>query len=459
MSLMDNELFVVSMIKSSERARSAVGAVLGHHARTDMLREILALSDPKDRLAELAARIEMEFTPKQLPTTFTVRHLRTLVRADAAQLLAAVLRCPTSEVLSTLLDAHQVADVLRDVGKQDMGADAEMLLLELMPHLSRLAAHYALGPQDWGGFLERRAWLTRHAQERLSDEARRRNWETDVSPTRILAGILDNVDSDEVPLDPAPRFDRLALIELWRRIMLLVEQLRGDAAKHADDASLLADGLSTVDRLPALIDLYERDAVATGLQRLLSGTISLADLLREHYSEPPPVTGNPVPDAPLIVRNDQTFGLLRRRKSFDIACRIQNPDQNQDDTPTILRCRVPEQKYEAIRAAVREIHGRDLSGVEGSLGERLLHTHVAQREGLPGYLRLMMHQHGPEVIPCVVLTGLDRPVTVPWPWHDYLATQLPYTRPSDADARFPQVDEVVRELQASVGQKKVEVLP
>jgi hypothetical protein len=79
------------------------------------------------------------------------------------------------------------------------------------------------------------------------------------------------------------------------------------------------------------------------------------DLLKKNYAEPTVVEGDPVLDTQLLIRKDQKFG-LRRPVSFDIACRV----EGQEDAPTILRCPVAGNEYEAIRAAYLK-YGRSLS--------------------------------------------------------------------------------------------------
>jgi hypothetical protein len=54
----------------------------------------------------------------------------------------------------------------------------------------------------------------------------------------------------------------------------------------------------------------------------------------------------------------------------------------------------------------------------------------------------------------VVLTGNRQPIVVPSPWHEYLATTLPYESPPTEDTRFPALPDVVRDLRASVSPRR-----
>jgi hypothetical protein len=450
---MDNELYVISLVTSSDRARAAVSDALGNYALTDLLRQIATFADAADRLAELAARIQAEFTPPPLPTAFTGDHLRQLAGTSAPALLAGIMQCPPADLLANLLDAHQLADALRDAGStRQQIHDAELLLLELIPRLPRLAARYGLDARGWGDFMEHRNWLTPEAVHRLTEEAQRRDWARDAPPTRILAGILENVSVRQA--DTGTQFGALALIELRRRIGLLAERLRDEAIDWAREAAQEAPDLTSVDRLPAWIELYERDSVAIGLLRLLTGTVSVAGLLQANFSEPPTVTGVPAATEHLQVINETAFGApWKRRIAFDVSCVLEGNDRPQ----VILRCRgLPYDAYNTVRDTLHQLRGGDLAEMGKTLGERLLHTHVAQHEGLHGLLRLALHRYGPEVIQCVVLTGVRQPIVVPSPWCDHLTSHLPYAIPHASDARFPGLDDIVDDLRVSAAGKRLE---
>lgn len=451
---MEHELSVVWLVKTSERARAAVALEFGADlALKDVLRRISRFGQSEERLAVLMARIQAEFTPPTLPTVFTGHHLRMLVDSKVVSLLAGVLHCAPADVFVNLLDSNQLARALRDSGHtKDEIADAELLLLVLLPRLPRLAARHGLDARDWGTFVERHGWLTPMAVEQLTEQARSREWPQDARPTQILAGILDGVDT-RTTTGPSSRFDALALVELRRRIGLLAEQLRGDAMDHAEEAALLAPELSSVSRLPAWLELYERDAMAVGMRRLFTGSVSLAELLRGNHTEPPPVTGEPVPSEGLEITNELSFGVWKRRVAFDITCLVQG-----DSTPqVILRCRgLRKEDYGPVRDMIRQVRGSDLALVGKTLGERLLNTQVAQRGGLRGHLRLALNRYGAETVQCVVLTGVQQPIAVPAPWHEYLATTLPYEAPPTHDTRFPDLDHVERELRASAAGRRIE---
>ncbi|MFG2289055.1 hypothetical protein ACGFOU_23680 [Streptomyces sp. NPDC048595] len=444
---MDNELYVVWMVRTSERAMAAVEEALGNFAAHDLLHRIGRFSEAESRLAELAARIHAAFTPPELPATFTARHLHLLVGPAAQPLLAEVLQCPEPDVFATLFDSPQLARALREAGHgQDGIDDAELLLLALLARLPRLAARHGLESRDWGGYVESRAWLTPYALERLTELARRRDWSADAGPTQILAGVLEGVGGRQ-DADRAARFDALALIELRRRIGLLGEQLRGDALEHAEEAARLAPDLTSVRRLPAWLELYEHHAVAVGMRRLFAGSVTVSEQLKGLHSQPPPESGKPKPDANLQVINEVRYGFLKRRMSFDIACEV----EGQAHPLLVLRCRgVLPDHYPAIRDTIHQLRGSDLAPQGGSLGERLLNTSVPQRVGLPGRLRSALHRHSTEAVQCVVLTGIRQPVAVPAPWRDHLGTALPYGSPPGGDTVFPEVAEVTRALRASV---------
>ncbi|MEU8786184.1 hypothetical protein [Streptomyces sp. NPDC048637] len=444
---MDNELYVVWMVRTSDRAMAAAEEALGNFAAHDLLHRIGRFSEAESKLAELAARVRAAFTPPELPAVFTGRHLHLLVGPTVQPLLAEILRCPESEVFATLFDAHQLAQALRETGQHQGGIDdAELLLLALLARLPRLAARHGLESRDWGGFVEGRGWLTPYAQDRLTELARRREWSADAAPTQILAGVLEGVGGRQ-DADRAAQFDALALIELRRRIGLLSEKLRDDALEHAGKAALLAPDLTSVSRLPAWLELYERHAVAVGMRRLFAGSVTVGEQLNGLHSQPPPESGRPAPDAPLQVINEVRYGFLKRRMSFDIACEV----EGKSHPVVVLRCRgVLPERYPAVRDTVHQLHGSDLAPQGESLGERLLNTAVPQRLGLPGRLRSALHAYSAEAVQCVVLTGIRRPVAVPAPWRDHLGSALPYASPSGADSVFPAVPDVTRALRESV---------
>ncbi|WP_327702001.1 hypothetical protein OG530_08965 [Streptomyces decoyicus] len=444
---MDNELYVVWMVRTSERAMAAAEEALGNFAAHDLLHRIGRFSEAESRLAELAARIRAAFTPPELPAVFTGRHLHLLVGPTAQPLLAKILRCPESDVFATLFDAHQLAQALRETGPHQDGIDdAELLLLALLARLPRLAARHGLESRDWGGFVEGRAWLTPSALDRLTELARRRGWSADAAPTQILAGVLEGVGG-RPDADRSAQFDALALIELRRRIGLLSEQLRGDALEHAEEAARLAPDLTSVSRLPAWLELYEHHAVAVGMRRLFTGSVTVAEQFEGLHSQPPPETGRPKPDEHLEVINEVRYGFLKRRMSFDIACEVEGASH----PLVVLRCRgVLPEHYPALRDTVRRLRCSDLSTQGESLGERLLRTAVPQRLGLPGRLRSALQHHSAEAVQCVVLTGIRQPVAVPAPWRDHLGTSLPYAAPPGGDTVFAAPSEVTRALRESV---------
>jgi hypothetical protein len=450
---MDNELFVVWLIKSSDRARAAVGQALGDFAETDLLRRVAATGGAEERLAELAARIRAEFTPAQLPAVFTEHHLRMLVQRTTAPVLATVLGCSPHDVFDNLLDSHQLARTLRDSGHTQVQAlDAELLLLEIFPRLARIAARFGLDSRDWGGFIERRGWLTLEAVRRLTAYGESREWPRDAQPTQILAGILEGV-GNRSDLGLSARFDGLALIELRRRAGHISEQLRAEATRHAEEAAQLAPDLTAVSRLPAWLELYERQSIASGLLRLFTGAMSLADLLQGTHSKPPLVTGQPVAGERLQVTNESTFGVWRRRVAFDVSCRLEGDGEPQ----VILSCRgLPKDAYGPVRDRIVQVRGRDLALVGDTVGERLLNTHVARPQGFSGWLRRALQVRHVEVIQCFLLTGARQPILVPSPWHEYLARRLPYQTPSSQDTRFPSVDQVNQELRASAAGRRIE---
>ncbi|MFG1607831.1 hypothetical protein [Actinoplanes sp. NPDC049265] len=452
---MDNELYIVALIKSSDRARTAIGEVLGDFSLTDLLRRVGRPGQSAGELAELALRVRAEFAPAQLPAHFGEHHLRLLVVPSSLPVLADTLRCSVADVHANLLDPHQLGRALRDAGHVDGGiADAELMLLNLMPRLARLAAAHALEPGNWGSYLERRGWITPSAIRKLAAEAERRSWPSSCRPTQILAAILEQ-STAKGPVTERRQFDALALIEVRRRVGLLAEKLREDASAHAEEAALLAPELSSVARLPAWLQLYERDAVAIGLHRLFTGSTSLAELLQGTYAEPPTVTGDPRPDVGFQIINDLTFGTVRKRIAFDVTCVLEGETEQQ----VVLRCRgLPRKEFEPIRDKIVALRTTDVSAVGASVGTRLLNTQMAERHGLRGRLRHVLRKHGAQTIQCILLAGIRTPVAVPPPWHDYLRTSLPYAEPPSHDARFAGPDQINHNLRAELGDRPVEVV-
>ncbi|MCS7477879.1 hypothetical protein ACFFQW_14425 [Umezawaea endophytica] len=442
---MENELFVVWLVKTSERARAAVGQSLGDFAERDLLELIGRAASEENRLAELAAHIRAEFTPTVLPSAFTERHLRSIVDARVAGPLAVVLDCAPSQALTTLLDPGGLAAALRDSGEAEPGVlDPELLLLRLLTRLPRLAARYGLDDRDWGTFVERGHWLTPYATRRLVEHAERHDWPRDATPVRVLAGVLDGTGR-RADFAPAPRFDALAVVELRRRIGLLTEALRDEASTRAEEAARSAPDLSSVALLPGWLELYERGEVAGGLSRLFTGATSVADLLGDSRLRVPEVTGTPVPSARLEVVGENTFGVWRRRVEFDVTCALED---GADPVVVLHSSGLPKDAFPPIRARLRELTGGDLATSGTTVGERLLRTQVTRPRGLRGLLRGSLRTHGPEIVQTLLLTGVTKPVEVPAPWREYLATTLPYQPVTPGDTGFPELDRINAELAA-----------
>lgn len=438
----------MQLVGSSDKAIGAVSAVLGGFSRHDLLRR---LREPQPaaqrRFDELAMRIRAAFSPPPLAPVFTAGHLHMLARAEGRSTIAAALGWSSEDALSNLFDAEELAETLRSSGGAEEGIlDPELLFFEVLRMLNLLGAMYGLRDRDWGRFVIENRWLTPTAVDKLAGVARQRGWPPDASSARVLAGVLEG-SGGRPEIDPGPRFDGLALVEMQRRVGLLVEQLRSEASKHAEDAADMAPDLASVAQLPAWIELYERGAVAEGLRRLFTGSSSVRDLLQGNYPDPPPVSGEPVPTASLHVTNVHSFGLLGRLVSFDVACEL----EGQEPPPTVvLRCRgVAKRDFPDISAALRQLRGADISPHGGTLAERLLNSQVAQRSGIHGYLRLALRRFAAETIQCVVLTGLHQPIAIPAPWHEYLRTRLSFDPPPTDDVRFPQLSEVVNALRSS----------
>jgi hypothetical protein len=426
----------------------AVSAVLGAFSRQDLLRRLREpQSDTQRQFDELAMRIRAAFSPPPLAPVFTAEHLHLLARAEGRSTIATVLGWPPEDVLSNLFEAEELAETLRSASGPGEGIlDPELLFFEVLTILNRVGAMYGLRDRDWGRFIIENRWLTPTAVAKLTEVAGRHGWPTNSPPTRILASVLER-NTDEPEVSSGPMFDGLALVEMQRRIALLVEQLRSEASKRAEDAAEIAPDLASVAQLPAWIELYERGAVAEGLRRLFTGSSSIRDLLQGNYPDPPPVSGEPVPTASLHITNVHHFGLLGRFVSFDIACQL----EGQQPPPTvILRCRgVAKRDFPGISDALRQLRGADISPLGGTLAERLLNSQVAQRTGIHGYLRLALRRFEAETIQCVVLTGLHQPIAIPAPWHEYLRTRLSFDPPPTDDVRFLQLHEVVDALRSS----------
>jgi len=455
---MKNELYVVQLVGFSERARDAVAPLLGNWSQSDLLR---ALHTPHNLLRrhrsldleglfqELAGRIQAAFTPPRLPSQFTESHLRRLTAPEVRGRLASALQCNDIDVIATLLDPDPLRAALASIDAPPGGPatfDAEELLLLVMARLPSLRIHYGLDSSDWGAFLEERRWLSEIAVRQLQAEAHRNDWAKDALPTSILAGIIEGVGGPTFQWGSA-RFDALALIELRRRVAALAEELRDEALRYAEEAVQLAPDLGSISRLPAWIELYERNAVAVGLLRLFTGARSVASLLAEGKPRDLGEQGDPVRDDGLLIADEHRYG-LKPRISFVVQCMV----QGEAHPKAILRCEaLPRRNYPQVKDTVQRLRGGDLASQGGTLGERLLNTQVALRHGIDGYLRLAVERHIGEVVQTLVLTGQQQPIQTQVAWREQLQSRLPFqASPSTYDIRFPDRETVVTDLRDSI---------
>lgn len=447
---MENELYVVALIQSSERAREAVAEAMGNLAMRDVLARLTQLgkAEAEEVLAELAMRIQAKFAPPALPSAFTEAQLRQLVDPRTFPVLAMVLGCAEADVLATLLDSHRLARTLGAAGHTAAGIDdSELLLLTILNRLPQLRVDFGLESADWNWFIEEEGWLTPTAVDRLTEVARQRRWPEGIGPARILAGVLTSGRGRERVRDDAGQFDALALGELRRRVAMIAEQLRTTAAEYAEQAAALAPDLASIAQLPACIDLYERSSVALGLNRLFTRPVTLGEQLSGLHDEPPPVTGRPEAEQYLLVTEETTYGLGEKLLACSVACAIEGNSQ-----PTIiLKCRDIELgAYLEFRNGISQLRGADLSPLGETVGDRLLNTPLPWWPSLADRLRAALRSHVPEVTQCIVLTGQRQPIVVPPPWHEHLTAALPFEALSDGDTSLPDLASVVQALRDNV---------
>ena len=377
--------------------------------------------------------------------------LRPLVEADLTHLahravweaLAPILRCRAYEVLASLIDQVALKRSLDEAGWDNPavteGADAEKLYL-LMLHkrsgIEALSRHNAISPNSWGTLMEIHRWIWPGAAERLRAEAALRGWakgSEPVRPTEVLAAVIDETLKPPTwRVGPEEdQFGPIAVVSIRRRTAHLVDELREEAIEQAE---LAAPFVTTL--LPAWIDLYERQAIVPALMRLKGPTIHVKDLLAGARVEPQPVTADIDPTTSLTVQG-QVFpkGILRREyATFDVICPIESGALRSILKVTAL----PKGAYEIIKPRIEQLHGSDLVPTGGTLGNRLLATPVTRPDRLTEFLRTALERHSAKIAQTLVLSGVERPITVPIPWREDLNDRLPYAKRDPAsDVTLP----------------------
>lgn len=449
---MIGELYTANLLKISPRARAVATEMLGLVDREEMLKELRqsravtdlaralecreepglhALERFPDVFSTLAARLSQIFDRSSLPR-FRRSHLVSLVRPDAQNKLAAALGCRPQESLETLFRAARMESVVAEVKRRPPGTgalDPEALLYELFEDnfraLEELELRYEVRPDDWGSFLEKKKWL---AADQLKDFAERHGWPSDASASQRLASLLELRSTLPDREEVGDAYDSLAMVYLQQMIASIVYRLREAAVEQAETAEAYGAAMPMVARLPAWIELYERQAISLGLQRLFTGKKAIGTLIdRRNVGPRPDVIEEPQADKHLMVPEVQPVQRWRKLvATFEVQCYVEGDEQIR----TILRCvKTPVAIYYLFRQVVPGLKGEDLSQHGGNVGERLLNTPVAISEGLVGRLSSFVEDVGPGVIAqCVVLCGKTDPARsdVAWVWTGDLSRRLPY---------------------------------
>jgi len=483
---MDGEMYVVQLVKISERARSVASKIL-HVASRERQLEVLKELDIAEKLAEaldcseqtvfteFAKRIRDELMRDWLPS-FTFFHLKLLDDNQVQTPLDDLLQCGPDVGLQSLFDPVKLKRTLQKVNAPQATSaqlDSRSLLhMILLPeHVSRIEQRYDVVFNSWGEFIQEEKWLKAEAIQRLKDYAKRLSWPTEHPPMHILAAFLDDlqVGKEYQETEYAQAFGKLALVYLRQRLLWVVERLREQAVKHAQEASTLDPSQPAYGHLPAWIEIYERGAVLRAMPYLtpdkkpLSTFIPPANYEKIEQS----LDGKPDLKKPLVVEAKRIYEkrvikvdplkmkFFEKTKvgAFEIHCYIQGKEEAYPQ----LQCRgLPLDIYEHLTVVIPQLTGADLSLAGTTLPERLLNTLVLVPDRFIRFISSSVKELGPAFAQCLVLCGTPLPIELDIPGRADLNDKLPYRSiASDKDIAFSLSARAIKDdILSSYDQKK-----
>ena len=447
---MNGEMYVVQLVKSSERARSVASRYLGMASRDGQL-EVLKELDLVPRLTgpldcseqtvftEFAWCIRDELL-RHSPSSFTLSHLRLLDDAHVQTPLDNLLDCQPGQGIQSLFDPVKMKGTLQKVNPTQAAAaplaSRSLLQAILLPrHVSAIEQRYDVDFNSWGEFIQQERWLKVEAIQRLRDYANKLKRPAEHPPISILAAFLD--DLQEGKADRV--FDKLALAYLRQRLLWVVESLREQAIKRAQNASILDPSQPAYGHLPAWIEIYERGAVLRAMPYLTPDRKPLSTFIPSaNYKIIQSLDGKPDLKKPLVVRAERKYekGWIRKTKvgAFEIHCYLQGKEEAYPQ----LQCHgLPLDIYEHLIAVIPQLTGADLSPAGTTLPERLLNTLVLVPDRFIRFISSGVKQLGPAFAQCLVFCGTPLPIELDIPGRADLNDKLPYKSiASDDDIAF-----------------------
>lgn len=440
---MHGEMYVVQLVKISERARSVAGTYLRVAGRD---RQLEALKDPHlaqkltgpldcsehTVFTEFARRIRDELQ-RHAPSSFTLAHLQFLATDRAHIPLDNLLHCEPGKGLPGLFDPVNMKRTLQKVDPTRAAsiplAPGSLLSAILLPHhISSFEQQYGVGVNDWGAFIQEEKWLTGEALRQLRDYANSVIWPAEYPPMSILAAFLDDLQEEGQGTDHRQTFDKLALAYLRQRLLWVVETLREQAVKHAQQASTLDPSQQAYGHLPAWLEIYERGAVLRAMPYLTPDRKPLSTFIpSSNYKVFQSLDGKPDLKKPLLVETKRIYekGLIKKTKvgAFEIHCSLQG---RQEAYPQ-LQCRgLPLDIYEHLIAVIPQLTGADLSPAGKTLAEQLLNTLVPVPDRFIRFINSAVKKLGPAFAQCLVFCGTPLPIELDLPGRADLHNKLPY---------------------------------
>jgi hypothetical protein len=477
---MNGEMYVVQLVKTSERARSVASRILrvaSRERQLEVLKElnlVQQLTGPLDCseqtvFTEFARRIRDELM-RHSPSSFTLSHLQLLDADDVQIPLDNLLHCEPGKGLLSLFDPVKMKMTLQKVNptqaESALLASRSLLHAILLPqHISAIGQRYDVDFNSWGEFIQDEKWLKAEAIQWLRDYANGLNWPTEHPPMSILAAFLDDLQEGKAyqGTEYGQVFDKLALAYLRQHLLWVVESLREQAVKHAQQASLLDPSQPAYGHLPAWIELYERGAVLSAMPYLTPDRKPLSTFIPSaNYKIVQSLEGKPDLKKHLLVEAKRTYekGFIKKTTvgAFEIHCYLQGKEEAYPQ----LQCRgLPLDIYEHLIAVIPQLTGADLSLAGKTLPEQLLNTLVLVPDRFIRFVNSAVKELGPAFAQCLVLCGTPLPIELDIPGRADLNDKLPYkSMDSDNDIAFSRSASAIKDdILSSYHQKNRSVEP
>lgn len=443
---MKDELFVVLMLRSSERARLAVGRALGHASYSQLPSHMTNADAPKHLASVLRCPPDQVFIrlAQHIRTAFkqhgsmrlTYNHLHKFVTDiwTSAQ-IAFTMGVLESQIFDLLFRAEALRSTMLKIDSGYLfAADTRSLLSDLLTSRRRRQIELRItgGEDDWGTIIDTEGWLRSEASHALMSLAHQQELAVQ-TPAQVLAVLIES-GPGQSSQGTAPQLDSLALVYLRRRMTMIIDWLRDEALEHAQESAALYPAQRALRRLPTAIEVYERGAIRRALSSMVTPQVPLAEYLRPANCDIPALVGDLDLKKTLlitaaqqykknVVQRQAPFVVQRQLVSFEIHCFL----KNQSDSQLALRAHdVPLTLYSGLRSEIMRLKGSDLATVGATTGERILNTSIPIPERLRQYLRLGFEQLAAQVAPVMVMSGTALDQLMDIPWKEEFEPQSPY---------------------------------